>query len=367
MTLTENPPLPPEQLRRIVGKHFRQRQLRGLSLSKVYFIDCRFSDLTFSHGDLRDCHFENCQFNRITLQQGLVENCTLRSCVLHDIDADRVSVYQLDCLENDWVNCVLKQCKIERWLLSGSQIRQALWQDIQLAYWTAVNTPIADLVMTGGSLQDANWHACRLQNTDWQQVAITRQVMGSCEMHDCRYQKIVSNTLVWSRCQFELTVLSHLPLANASFHHCVLKNCRLDHSDLSSALFGEATLENCDLTHAQLSGAQFCDAQLIGCHLATANLQQASFLGARLEWCDLTEANLNKADLRSCNLRTSSLQASTLHQARLHGAQLQPLDITLAMPDPLLNQIDSWYHRHQPGPKNQPTSFPIPSGASRYV
>lgn len=359
--------IPPDSPRRITGRHFTQRQFKQLTLPEVYFIQCTFTDISLADVVARNVHFEHCHFTRLSLNGGQVENCTFRFCKFNDISARGLSLLNASCIEVQWQGCYFTDCLIERWLLSQCQLDDAHLQNIQLHYWTVQSTPITRLTMTDSKMQDSNWHGCLIQQSVWKNSQIIRQVMGSCVLKGCQYKAIGSDILVWSECQLEHVDFCHQPLANSNFHKTQLTQCWLSHADLSAALFSEAHIDGCDLSMTQLAAAQFVDATLSDCNLAAANLQKASLLRANLTRCDLTQANFTQADLRGCILNASSLQASKLSRTRLHGAQIPTLDTPLQMPDPLLIQIDNWYGRHQPGPKNNPQFPSVPSGASRYV
>ncbi len=73
MTPSDTPIMPPDSPRRIIGRHFTQRQLQQLTLSEVYFIQCTFTDISFAEIAVRNIHFESCHFTHLRLDGGRVE------------------------------------------------------------------------------------------------------------------------------------------------------------------------------------------------------------------------------------------------------------------------------------------------------
>lgn len=58
MTPSDTPIMPPDSPRRIIGRHFTQRQLQQLTLSEVYFIQCTFTDISFAEIAVRNIHLK---------------------------------------------------------------------------------------------------------------------------------------------------------------------------------------------------------------------------------------------------------------------------------------------------------------------
>lgn len=367
MTETENAVPIPDLPRRIVGKHFRKRCVNTVALGQVYFVDCTFSDLTFTQFDARELHFERCSFHNVRLHGGKLDTCSVRFSTLNGLHMQEMAIANFTGLETNWYDLTLEQCLAERWVMAGCSLDNARWQASSISYWTAQNTPVTHLTAQQCDMQDGNWHGCTLAHVTWHECAITRQVMGSCELRACGYAGNVCDILVWSACRLQGLDLSKLNLTNSSFQNSQLQDCRFTQSTLNAAQFNGATLEQCDFSKACADDAQFTDAALSGCQFIETSLKRALLLRTRLTRCNLMQANLSHADLRASDLRSSPLQPAITHKTRLHDAQLLPLDWALKTPEPLMAQIDSWYQRHQPGPQEPGHFPPLPSGASRYV
>lgn len=60
--VSQTPPLP----RTFKKRRFHDRELKGLTLSDCFFIDCHFERVTFEGCDLRAVRFEGCTLNQST-------------------------------------------------------------------------------------------------------------------------------------------------------------------------------------------------------------------------------------------------------------------------------------------------------------
>ncbi|WP_233212741.1 pentapeptide repeat-containing protein [Serratia sp. SSNIH3] len=91
--VSQTPPLP----RTFKKRRFHDRELKGLTLSDCFFIDCHFERVTFEGCDLRAVRFEGCTLNQVNVVGGSLLRLSFNECRFDNLTLQRGLLCNLAC------------------------------------------------------------------------------------------------------------------------------------------------------------------------------------------------------------------------------------------------------------------------------
>ncbi|MBH3144692.1 pentapeptide repeat-containing protein, partial [Serratia ureilytica] len=124
--VAQTPPMP----RIFKKRRFHDRELKGLTLSDCFFIDCHFERVTFEGCDLRAVRFEGCTLNQVNVVGGSLLRLSFNECRFENLTLQQGLLCNLACndtaLQGCYVgDCLLDDCGLIRCEVNGAEIERS--------------------------------------------------------------------------------------------------------------------------------------------------------------------------------------------------------------------------------------------------
>jgi uncharacterized protein YjbI with pentapeptide repeats len=335
----------------IKDKIFKDNDFSAPGASNILFISCHFENISLSHCHFHELRFEQCTMTHLSLKNVLCEKLIFTRCQL-DIAINDSKGYEL-CFHECQFNSLQSHCStLEEITMHHTCIDSGRFINNVISQFIACDLKAQNCILKEGELRDFSGYQCHFINNTWQQVLLTRQVMGDCTLDGCQFIEIKGLNRTWFNCQLKSCEFINLSLEQSSFHRSVLQACSFKSSRLSGTVLCECQFLYTNFNHASLESIQGEQSYFSHCDLRYADFTQANLVAATFAHCDLGAAIIAGADLRAANFQHQPLQSTALENCRLHGANFMDHLAGTYQQDTLLEDIAHWYQTYHPGPKS---------------
>lgn len=301
------------------GADLRGALLEAACLDGADLRGARLDDAVLAHASLRGAHLDGCALERTNLGKADLRGASLSRARLHQTvlagaELSRASLRGAELVEVE---------------LRDACLREAVLDQLQAERLSFYELDVRGASLRGAELGRSTFVGLDLRGVDLREAGLERVAFVRCRLGGAQLDGASLGRAVF----VEGCVLDGASMCGASLSRCNLRGSTMTRCDLDGADLDAADLSGCALVGARLSlvrahATRFDGADLRGADLRGANCLGASFGAANLDAADLRDANLHGADLGLARgISTMVLDDALLTAMCVHPRAEQPLHL----------------------------------------